>query len=608
MPTAVPARSEIPIEHTWDLEAVYPSPSAWEAAYRDIEDQLVALQRFRGHLGDGPAALADWFDTADQLNQVLRRVFLYASMSHTADTGNEAAKALYDRTVALAARAGAATAFAEPEIIAIGFDTLRRWIADEARLRIYDHYIDILERNQEHVRSAEVEEVLGMVGDPFGIARGTHGILVDTDLRFAPARGTDGQSVDLAQGNYHALMDQPDRELRRSAWESYADAHLAMQHTLANALTTGVKQHVFTARVRRYGSSLEAALGPMHLPTEVFHNLIAVFRRNLPTWHRYWDVRRRALDVDQLFPYDVWAPLTAESPTVSYDQAVEWIVEGMRPLGDEYAETVRRGALDERWVDRYPNQGKRSGAFSTGAPGTPPFILMSYTDNLFSMSTLAHEFGHSMHSFYTRRTQPTIYQWYGTFLAEVASNFNQAMVRAFLLDRHDDPSFQIAVIEEAMYNFHRYFFVMPTLARFELEIHERAERNEALTAATLNSLMAALFREAYGDEVGFDEQRVGITWAEFPTHLYLNFYVWQYATGIAAASALASAVLEEGEPAAQRYLEFLRAGGSRYPLETLQLAGVDMRSPEPVERAFGVFAALVDRLDRLVSARQPAHV
>jgi oligoendopeptidase F len=261
---------------------------------------------------------------------------------------------------------------------------------------------------------------------------------------------------------------------------------------------------------------------------------------------------------------------------------------------------MRRGLLEQRWVDIYPNKGKRAGAFSAGSQGTHPFILMSYSDDIFSMSTLAHELGHSLHSYYSWRTQPFIYARYPLFLAEVASNFNQAMVRAHLLATQTDRDLQVAVIEEAMNNFHRYFLIMPTLARFELDIHERMERGEALPAKTLVTVMTDLFREAYGDEVEVDSDRVGITWAEFPTHMYMNFYVYQYATGISAAHALAEGVLAGAPGAAEKYLAFLKAGGSRYPLDTLRLAGVDMTSPEPVERAFGVLANMVDRLEHLL--------
>jgi oligoendopeptidase F len=363
-----------------------------------------------------------------------------------------------------------------------------------------------------------------------------------------------------------------------------------------------VKQNVFQARARRYNSALEAALTPNHIPVEVFHNLIATFRKHLPTWHKYWDIRKRALKLDRLHVYDITAPLAEQPPVVPYAQAVDWIAEGMAPLGEEYVSIMRRGSTTDRWVDIYPNRGKRMGAYSSGAPGTRPFILMSYNDDVFSLSTLAHELGHSVHSYYTWQNQPPMYSSYGTFLAEVASNVNQAMVRAHLLKTQTDRDFQIAVLEEAMANFHRYFFIMPTLARFELEIHERVERGEALTAQTLIKLMAELFQEGYGDGVEMDVDRVGITWAEFPTHLYSNFYVFQYATGISGANALTEGIRKEGAPAAERYLTFLKSGGSRFPFDTLRAAGVDLASPEPVERAFAVFASYVDRLDTLLNA------
>jgi oligoendopeptidase F len=405
----------------------------------------------------------------------------------------------------------------------------------------------------------------------------------------------------VAQGNYATtLLYDPDREIRRTAWESYADGHLANKNTLAACLATGVKHNVFMARARGYDSALEASLAPNHIPLAVFYNLIETFKKNLPTWHRYWRLRRRALGVDRFYVYDARAPLTDHMPVVPFPQAVDWIAAGMRPLGDDYVEILRRGALDERWVDRAQNRGKRAGAYSTGRGCDHPFILMSYADNLFSLSTLAHELGHSLHSYLTHRHQPPVYDTYSLFVAETASNFHQAMVRAHLLATQPGRDFQIAVIEEAMNNFHRYFFVMPTLARFELEIHERVERGQALTAESLNRLMADLFREGYGDQVTMDEARVGSTWMQFSTHLYSNFYVFQYATGISAAHALAKGVLEGRPGAADHYLAFLKAGNSLYPLDALKLAGVDMATPQPVEQTFEVLAELVGRLETLV--------
>jgi oligoendopeptidase F len=288
-------------------------------------------------------------------------------------------------------------------------------------------------------------------------------------------------------------------------------------------------------------------------------------------------------------------------PKVSFSQAVDWVTAGMEPLGDEYVAAMRRGLTEERWVDIYPNQGKRAGAYSHGVPGTHPFILMSFNDDIFGLSTLAHELGHSMHSYYAWRTQPLVYSDYSLFVAEVASNFNQALVRAHLLEQARDPAFQIAVIEEAMSNFHRYFFIMPTLARFELAIHERVEQGEALSADGMIALMSGLFAEGYGAGVVQDTERIGITWAQFPSHLYSPFYVYQYATGISAAHALARKVLDGSPAAAEQYRQFLKAGGSLYPLDALRLAGVDMLSPEPVEQTFAVLSGMVDRLEQLLN-------
>jgi len=596
MEHAVRQRSEIPLEYTWDMASVFPSNEAWKAAFAEVESAISNLERFRGHLGDSPGALADWFETAEQVLRTLGKVYLYAGSLHNVDTADQQANAMNDRATGLWARVAAATSFDEPEILAIGFQTLRSWMQQEPRLSIYAHYFDRLKQRQAHVRSAAVEEILGLVADPFLTASSTHRVLTDTDLVFEPAQTAGGEKIEVAQGNISALVTDADRTVRRTAWENYADAHLGMKNTLATCLAAGVKQNVFVARSRRYSSALEAALTPSHIPREVFYNLIKTYRDNLPIWHRYWKLRRQALGYDELHVYDLKAPLTVNPPTVPYQQAVGWIAQGMRPLGEEYVSALQRGVSEQRWVDVYPNQGKRSGAYSSGSPGTYPFILMSYNDDLFSMSTLAHELGHSMHAYYTWQTQPFVYGRYGIFVAEVASNFNQALVRAHLLESHTDPDFQIALIEEAMANFHRYFFVMPTLARFELEIHQRVERGEALNAQAMMTLMNELFAEGYGGEVAIDEDRVGITWAQFPIHLYLNFYVYQYATGISAAHALTQGVLEGGSSAAERYLSFLKAGSSLYPLDALKLAGIDMTSPQPVEKAFGVMGDLVDKL------------
>ncbi len=594
-------RSDIPVEFTWDTASIYPTPAAWEAAVDSLLADLPQMEQFRGRLAEGPATLAQCLKLNEDLTNRAQRMGMYAYLDYSVDTTSQDALARLGRARSVQSTLRAGLAFIEPELVSLGFDLLRRWTKEEPRLAIYGQFFDDLERGAAHLRSSEVEELLGMLADPFGTASATHNILTNAELVFRPALGSDPErSMELAQGTVSALVTDPDRAIRRTAWENYADAHLAFKNTMANCLATGVKQQVFHSRARRYGSSLEAALDNYNVPTSVFHSLIETFRKHLPTWHRYWRLRKRALGLDTLREYDVKAPLTSAKPYVSYNQAVEWICAGMAPLGDSYVELMRRGCTDDRWVDIYPNQGKAAGAYSYGTPGTHPFIFMSYNDDLFSLSTLAHELGHSLHSWHSWHNQPLAYARYSIFVAEVASNFNQVLVRDYLFRTQSDQDFQISVIEEAMANFHRYFFIMPTLARFELELHTRAEQGKSLTADSMNNLMADLFAEGYGDEVEMDRARTGSTWAQFSTHLYSNFYVYQYATGISGAHALGQKVLA-GEPGAvERYLEFLSAGSSLYPLDILRRAGADLTTPEPVEATFAVLERYVARLEELL--------
>jgi oligoendopeptidase F len=599
----LPARSEVDKSFTWDSESVFRDESSWEQALDTITARLPDLAEFKGHLGDSPDALADWFDSNERVHRLMGKVLVYSTMSYSVDTGNQAALARADRARSVAAQLGAATSFALPEMIAFGIPKLREWVASSPRLAHLGHYFDRVEKLQRHIRSAEVEEVLTQASDPLATALSVHGVLANTDLRFAPAIGADGEEHEVAQSTIAPLLTSPDRELRRAAFESYADEHLAMQHAMAASLAGGIKRDVFYARARGFPSSLAAALEPSHVPPEVYHNVIRTFRENVGTWHRYWRVRRKALALDTLKPYDTRAQLGPSTLNVPYEQAVEWIAQGVEPLGEEYVRILRRGALEDRWVDVYPNKGKRMGAFSTGVPDTVPFIFMSYNDDIYSMSTLAHELGHSMHSYYARKTQPFIYSNYGLFQAEVASNMHQALVRRNLLASKTDPALQVAVIEEAMANFYRYFFIMPSLARLELEMHERVESGGAITAEYLNNLMADLMMEVYGSEVEVsprDRDRIGSTWAQFHTHLYSNFYVYQYATGIAGADHLVQRVASGDSSAVKSYLAFLKSAGSMYPLDGLRMAGVDMTSPEPVEAAFATLAAMVTRLEELV--------
>ena len=529
------------------------------------------------------------------------RVAVYASMRRAEDATNAVATALADRASGLMARAAAAASFYEPEILALDLASLERYLEEDPGLAPYRHYFAKLGAMRRHVRSHEVEEVLAQVRDVAATFGSIRGALENAELDLGEIADEEGRPVKLGQGNLLKYLHSADRGVRRAAWESSADAYGRFQHTFAGTLAGAVKRDVFYARARHYGSSLEAALAPNQIPVEVFHNLLDTVWRNFPTWQRYFAVRKRILGLDAFHAWDITAPLSRDEPTIPFEQGVEMICESLAPLGEEYVGIVRRG-IAERWVDRFANVGKGGGAFSSGAPGTHPFIMMNYQDTLGSVSTLAHELGHSLHSYYTWQTQPPIYGRYSMFVAEAASNMHQALMGAHLLERHrDDPAFQVALIEERMGNHLRYLFTMPILARFELDCHERVERGEALSAAGMTQALAELYRQGYGDTVVIDEPRMGITWARFP-HLFANFYVFQYATGIAAAAALARQVRAEGEPAARRYVEFLKTGDAAFPIDALAAAGVDMRDPAPVQAAFDILAGYVERLDELTRA------
>jgi oligoendopeptidase F len=565
-----------------------------------VDESLPELEQFAGRLGEGPQVLLGALDAVQHVKQRAGRVLLFAGMRHKVDTGDPEAAGMFGRAQALWARVMAATSFLDPELLEMGEATWERWLQQLPVLSPYRHYVADLFRRKGHVRSPEVEKIMGMLSELFSGPETTAGVLANADFRFEPATTSEGDAMPVTQGTLDEILGCPDREARRTAWESYSDTYLGFRNTLAANLGNSIRQSVFAARVRRHGSSLSASLFEDNIPVEVFRHVVETFRVNLPLWHRYWKLRRDILQVETLHPYDTWAPLTPKPPRISYEEAVDWICNGLTAMGEDYGKTLRRGCLQDRWVDVYPNRGKAAGAFSWGVPGTHPFIVMNYANDIESLSTLAHELGHSMHSYLTWRHQPYLYGAYSIFLAEVASNFHQAMVRAYLLDRNEDASFQLAVLEEAMSNFHRYLFVMPTLARFELEAHRRIEQGKGLPVDDMMNLMADLFGEGYGSEVYLDRERVGITWATFG-HLYRDYYVYQYVTGIAGAHALAQRVLSEEEGAVEETLRFLQAGASRYPLDVLREAGVDLTTPEPIQKAFDTLKGMIDRLERLAA-------
>ena len=601
MPTPLP-RAKVKKNQTWNAESVFASASQFDAEVKSILDALPSIQKYKGHLGDSVDTFLEAVSAMDALEQRSMKVRVYATMSSSVDANDEQGAAMNGKAMSALAQVGAAMSYVEPELLSVGEAKLRQWIQSDTRMKVYEHFVNDLFRKQAHVRSAEVEELMGMWRDPFGTVRNTASLLANADFKFKPAKNSKGKKVELTQSAFDAILNTSDRKARQTAWENYNDKYLEAKNTLASNLTASIKANVFNMRARKFNSALEATLFNGDVPVEMFHNLLNIFKKNLPLWHKYWKIRRKALGVKTLNPYDVWAPLTTKTHKVPFEKAVDWICEGLAPMGEEYVRVMRRGCLVDRWVDWSPNAGKRQGAFSTRVPSdTHPFIMMSYTDDVGSMSTLSHELGHSMHAYYASREQPMIYYTYPSIISETASNFNQAMTRAHLLKTNQNKYFQTALLEEALDNFHRYFFIMPTLARFELETHQRVEKGQPLTADAMIELMADLFSEGFGGEMNLDRQRVGITWGTFTTHLYIDFYSFQYAIGISAANAIAKRVLDGVPNAAQDHINFLKAGSSVSPMDVYRIAGIEMTTTQPIEDAFSVLEEYVDRLGVLTS-------
>ena len=596
----LPSRRELDPAYTWDLSVLYPTEEAYRADLERVQLEVENLAAYSGRLGESAATLASFLELYFGLMAKLQRLRNYAMLPVSVDQHDQEARRKAGEFSAVAARASQRLAFVDPELLALGSEKVERFMAEEPGLRYLRRYFERLEAQRLHVRSVEVEELLAGLTDPFGAVYRAYNSLANGEIRFAPVR-VDGEERVVERSSYPALKSSRDRRVREAAYRSYKEGFLGFADTLAELYLGRVKQAVFTARARGYADTVAQQLEPYEVPRSVLDAVVETFRAHLHVWHRYWAARRRLLGVERLEEWDVFAPLAPRPMQVTYRQAVDWVLEGMAPLGAEYVEPLRRGLLEQRWVDVYPNKGKRDGAFCSRAYGHTPQVMMSFVGDLGSVSTLAHELGHAMHGVLMDQAQPLPYTQVSMVAAETASNFNQALVRRHLMSLFTEVDQRLDVLDEAFENIHRYLFIMPTLVRFELAVHEAVARGEGLTAEKLIALMRDLFQEGYGDHVQADE-RVGITWAEFG-HLYVPFYTFQYSAGISAAAALAEDVYE-GEPgAAERYLGFLRAGSSLPPVDALRAAGVDLTTPEPIERAFAVLEGYVAELERLAEAR-----
>jgi oligoendopeptidase F len=600
---ALPDRSDLDPRYTWDLDALCPSLEEFEKRFATVEARLDDLSAYRGRLGESAADLLHGLRLRDELLMDVERLGTWASLRASENANNAVYVALEDRTAGLLSRGESMASFFEPEIIELGADAIPRFIAEDTSggLAEYGHYLDNLFRRQANVRSAEIETVLASAGEALGAFESTFNSLVDADLRFAPFEDEAGHAVTFQQNGQHRYLTSTDRRVRQAAYECYFDAYLAMRHTLAANYAGEVKKNVFFARARGYDSALAAALDDTNMPAAIYHNLLDAFDRNVGLWQRFFRVQARLLGVERLRSWDVSEmplPLPGRvRKEYSYEDGVEIVLRSLTPLGEEYVGIVRRGIAD-RWIDVHSNVGKRGGAFSGGAPGTYPYILLNWQGGLAAVSVLTHELGHSLHSYYAWQTQPLVYAWYGDVVSETASNLHQVLLADYLLRNSNDPDEQIAVIQERMGSHLRYLFNMILLAKFELDCHQRVERGEALTADSMIATMADLYGTAYGDSVDFDAERTGIRWATF-SHLFLNFYPWTYGAGTAAAVAIGSQIIRDGAPAAGRYLDMLRAGDSIDEYEAIRRGGADLADPAIIQSAFDVLTGYVDRLEAL---------
>lgn len=596
---SLPKRSELPREYTWELEAIYPTDADWERDFARVSGMLPALASFEGHLGQSAQTLLEGLRARDAAAEPLSRLVVYAHMRQHEDNANSTYQALADRATTLATQFGAATSFFAPEILAIPEEQLTQYLASEPGLAVYRHALDEMVRERAHVLTSEIEALLAQAGEMADAPQRIYGMLTNADLKFPTIKDDQGRDVQLTHGNYVShFLESRDRGVRETAWRTMHGTYDRYRNTMAATLAANVKRDIFAARARHYGSALEAALSPHNIPLSVYDTLIETVHANLPTLQRYLDLRKRILGVDELHMYDLYVPLVGDLDyKVSYEEAREQVAHALEPLGSKYVGVVR-DAFAARWIDVLENEGKRSGAYSWGAYGSHPFVLLNYQEKMNDMFTLAHEMGHAMHSHFTWSTQPFVYGDYTIFVAEVASTLNEALLTQYLLNTTQDRALRLYVINHYLDGFRATLFRQTLFAEFEREIHARAEGGEALTPELLCQLYKRLNDQYYAPAAQVDDL-IAIEWARIP-HFYSSFYVYQYATGISASAALAQRILSEGQPAVDRYLRFLSSGSSDYSIALLRDAGVDMSTPAPVQQALDTFARYVDEMERLI--------
>ncbi|RLL45067.1 oligoendopeptidase F [Oceanobacillus piezotolerans] len=594
----LPKRSEIPVEKTWRLEDIFTSDEDWQEEYTKLQKDIPEISKYQGKLSSSADTLYELLSLQDKLSERLGKLYTYAHMRNDQDTTNSFYQAMNAQAENVLTLASSKMSYIVPEILAMDEGKIESFLEDKKELQLYKKTLDEITRARPHVLSEKEEALLAEASDPLSTASQTFSMLNNADLTFPSIKDENGEEVDLTHGRYSRFLESKDRRVREDAFKAMYKTYGSFKNTFASTLSGNIKTHNFSAKVRNYESARQAALDNNNIPEQVYDNLVEAVNNKLPLLHRYTEVRKKVLQLDELHMYDLYTPLVKDvDMKISYEQAKEYVLKGLEPLGEDYANILQE-SFNNRWIDVEENKGKRSGAYSSGAYGTNPYILLNWQDNVNNTFTLAHELGHSVHSYYTRNNQPYRYGNYSIFVAEVASTCNEALLNDYLINHLEDEKEKLYILNHFLEGFRGTVFRQTMFAEFEHDIHVRAQNGEALTADKLTEIYYELNKKYYGEAVVSDEE-IGLEWARIP-HFYYNYYVYQYATGYSAATSLANQILTEGDTAVERYLQFLKAGSSDYPIEVLKKAGVDMTSKQPVLAALDVFEEKLTEMEKLL--------
>lgn len=596
----LPSRSEVSEELTWRLEDIFQTDEEWEKEYSSIQETIPEGEQFKGRLDENADMLYEALQFQSKLSERMGKLYTYAHMRYDQDTANSHYQGFNARAESLYSRFASVFSYIVPEILAMDESKLNRFLEENKGLQLYRQALDEINLKRGHVLSSEQEALLAEASEVLGASGTTFGMLNNADLVFPVIQDEDGNDVQLSHGNYIRFLESQDRNVREQAFKSVYDTYGKYTNTFASTLSGTIKKDNFYAKARNYDSARQAALAANNIPESVYDSLVSTINKNLHLLQRYVGLRKKVLQVDDLHMYDLYVPLIKEvDMKIKYEEAKDILLEGLKPLGEDYINILKEG-FENRWVDVVENKGKRSGAYSSGVYGTNPYILMNWHDNVNNLFTLAHEFGHSVHSYYTRKYQPYPYGNYSIFVAEVASTCNEALLGDYLQKTTDDKQKRLYLINHYLEGFRGTVFRQTMFAEFEHLIHQKAQNGEALTPDLLTREYYELNKKYFGEENLHIDKEIGLEWSRIP-HFYYNYYVYQYATGFSAATALSQQILDEGEEAVNRYIEFLQAGSSDYPIEVLKKAGVDMTSSEPIEAACKVFEEKLNEMEQLLN-------